>query len=131
MLNGSSSGNVTVSVATTAASLVDPAPSASAPPQLYLYWLIFAGLFSTALAAILVLERQWLLCGGMLVLLLSLAVTMIGCTGNGASTNGGTGGGGSGNSGTLAGSYALTITGTSGTGSATLSHSINITVTVQ
>ena len=132
ILNGSSSGNVTVSVATTAASLADPAPSTNAPPRLYLYWLIFAVLFSMALPTIMIRERRWLLRAEMLVLVLWLAVTMIGCTGNGASTSGGTGGGaGSSNSGTLAGSYTLTITGTSGTSSATLSHSTNLTLIVQ
>jgi hypothetical protein len=143
ILNGSSSVNVTVSVATTAASLVDPAPSASDPPQLRLYWLIFAVLFSTALPSILIRERRWLLRGEMLVLVLWLAVTMISCAGSGASTNGGATGasgssgsntgassGGSGSSG-MPVSYTLTITGTSGTGSATLSHSTNVTLIVQ
>ena len=85
-----------------------------------------------ALPTIMIRERRWLLRAEMLVLVLWLAVTMIGCTGNGASTSGGTGGGaGSSNSGTLAGSYTLTITGTSGTSSATLSHSTNLTLIVQ
>ena len=126
-----------VSVSTTAASLADSAPSASAPPRLDLYPLIFAVLFSTALPAILIRDRRWLLRGGMLVLVLWLAVTMIGCAGSGTTGTSGGGSstgaasGGSGNSGTPAGSYTLTITGASGTGSANLSHSINVTVTVQ
>lgn len=55
---------------------------------------------------------------------LLLALVMTTCGG------GGGGGGGSSNPGTPAGSYTLTVTGTFGSGSTALSHSITLTLNV-
>ena len=70
-------------------------------------------------------RRSWRTMLGMLALLIVLSGGVIACGGGGSA--GGGGGGGGGNSGTTAGTYTITVTGTSGTITATSA----ITLTVQ
>ena len=77
----------------------------------------------TALALILLFcvprrQRNWMAMLGLLVLFVSIGA--VGCSGGGGSGGGGGGGGGGGNSGTTTGSYTITVTGTSGSQTATV-----------
>lgn len=133
-LNGSSAAAVTVTVATIAASAATPASLRNMPPVNAAYWFLFAGLLSWALAAMRPRQRPRLVYGGAPFLFVC-ALLMVGC-GSSSGTSGsggasGSGGSSSGNAGTPAGNYTLTVTGTSGTGSTTISHSINLTLIVQ
>jgi hypothetical protein len=83
----------------------------------------------TALACILLLciparRRSWRAMLGMIALLFILASGVVACGGGGS--GGGGGGGGGGNPGTTAGSYVITVTGTSG--SVTETGTVNLTV---
>ena len=72
-------------------------------------------------------RRSWQTMLGMLMLLITLAGSVFACGGGGGSTGGGGGGGGMSNPGTTAGTYTVTVTGTSGATTATGT----VTLTVQ
>jgi hypothetical protein len=63
----------------------------------------------------------------MLVLLFSIADGLLACGGGGSGAGGGGGGGGGGNAGTTAGTYSITVTGTSGA----ITETGAVTLTVQ
>ena len=120
-LDGNNTPTVTITVTTTAPSFLPPArhfsPTRWTPLLLltFLSMLIFLALMAasercakwlTPLAAALLLTALWAGCGG--------------------GSGGGGGGGGGGYPGTPAGTYTLTVTGTSGS----LSHTLNLTLTV-
>jgi len=127
---GSSATSVTVTVTTTASSAnvprtFPPLQQRLPRPQVML-------MLAALLAAVAWLIREWREEGasrGRAALVplaagLLLALVMTTCGG------GGGGGGGSSNPGTPAGSYTLTVTGTFGSGSTALSHSITLTLNV-
>jgi hypothetical protein len=131
----SSATNVTVTVCTTAPSLHVPRQNPLPPirpvrPQPWLLWIAaLQGLGSLAWAT-----QSWMrsTVGGRraafvsLVALLLLMVAMAAC--------GGSGGGSpapQSNPGTPLGTCTLTVTGTCGSGSTTLSHSVNLTLQVK
>jgi hypothetical protein len=62
------------------------------------------------------------------LMLLAVLLAGIGCGGSGVITNGG---GGTTDPGTPAGTYTVVVTGSSGFGASMVSHSVNITLTVQ
>jgi uncharacterized repeat protein (TIGR03803 family) len=77
----------------------------------------------TTLAAVVLLviprrRRSWLAMSGMI--LLCAVIGAVGCGGGSGGSGGGGGGGGGGNPGTTAGTYTITVTGTSGSVSATV-----------
>ena len=120
---------ITVTVATTAPTLVVPNPRSTPPPCLRMdgrmITLLLMGLLMLAALASGFVGRQphsekldW---GSGLALLGMLALAMTAC--------GGGGGGGSQNPGTPAGTYTLTVTG-SASGSASLQHSMALTLKV-
>jgi hypothetical protein len=122
-ITGASAQTATLTVSTTAATtarnqiktLLWPSVGGSA---LALVWLfgIQAG------------RRRWQAMLGVLVLLFSLTCGVSACGGGGgASSGGGGGGGGGGNPGTTAGTYTVTVTGTSGA----LTSTATITLKVQ
>ena len=131
---GSSATNVTVTVATTAASVSAPRsrPLPPVPP-------VMPGLRGLLMLALVLTMMSWFmgrrnqpsvsrwrstmvpLASGLL-----LALALAGCGGGG----GGSSGGPPPNPGTPAGTYTLTVTGTTGSGSATLSHSVTLTLKV-
>jgi photosystem II stability/assembly factor-like uncharacterized protein len=128
---GSSASNVTVTVITSAASLIAPRsrPLPPVPPlSPGLRGLLMLVLVLAAIAWAIRRGKQpgvgrWQavflpLAGG---LLLMLALT--GCGGGG-------GGGGGGTPGTPAGTYPLTVTGSTGSGASAVSHSVTLTLTV-
>jgi VCBS repeat-containing protein len=127
---GSSATSVTVTVTTTASSASAPRTFPPLQPRLPRPQVML--MLAALLAAGAWLIRDWREEGasrGRAVLLplaagLLLAVMATTCGG------GGGGGGGSTNPGTPAGSYALTVTGTFGSGSTALSHSIALTLSV-
>jgi hypothetical protein len=129
---GSSATNVTVTVTTTAPSVSIPR-SRPFPPALPLTpglkGLFLLVLVLTGIAWAFARRSQpgvsrWqpkmaMLAGGLL-----LTLALAGCGG------GGGGGGTTSNPGTPAGNYTLTVTGTAGLGSSTLSHSVTLTLKV-
>ena len=111
VLTSSSTQTVTLTVTTTAASALN------APVKLF--WAAGGG---TVLACVLLLgvpgrRRSWLAMLGLLVAL--VAAPGMGCGSGSSAGGGGGGGGGSSNPGTTAGNYTITITGSSGSSSAT------------
>jgi hypothetical protein len=133
-LNGMSAAAVTVTVATTAPSVATPDSLRRTPPLNPAYWFLFAGLLGWAVATMTPRRCPRLLYGGALILFVCASL-MVGCGSSsgtsGASGASGSGSSSSGNPGTPTGNYTLTVTGTSGTGSATFSHSTNLTLIVQ
>lgn len=130
-LNGSTVVTVSVTVATTAASMLVHEPPVSGPPPIAVYRLVIPilGLLGLALLASLH-DRSWERCprlayGGALLLLLCACMTLSACGG------GGSGGGGGGNVGTPTGTYTLVVSATFTSGSSTLTHSTNLTLVVQ
>jgi Putative Ig domain len=117
--------SVTISGATaqTSTLTVTTTPASSAETNVKkLIWP--TGGTTLALVVLLVVPRRrrnWLAMVGML--LLCLAIGAVGCGGGGGSTNGN-----GGNPGTTAGTYTITVTGTSGTVAATVG---TVTVTIQ
>ncbi|MGA8580651.1 MAG: choice-of-anchor D domain-containing protein, partial [Bryobacteraceae bacterium] len=132
---GSSATNVTVTVTTTAASISAP-PSGPVPPAPPLS----TGLRDLLILALVLAAMAWAfarrkICGAgrrqaaffPLAAGLLLMLALAGCGGGGS----GGGGGGGGNPGTPAGTYSLTVTGTSVSGSMTLTHNVALTLTVE
>jgi hypothetical protein len=130
---GSSATNITVTVATTAASVSLPRfrPHPLVPPPLPLQRDLV--IFGVILAGLAWAVRGWRQSGrsgrrGALATLaagLLLTLVMAACGGGGGSS-----GSGPTNPGTPAGTYNLTVTGTAGSGSTALSHSVALTLTV-
>jgi hypothetical protein len=126
---GGSATNITVSVTTTAASLIAPRsrPLPPLPPQLTgLRDLLMLALVLTAMAWAVGRWNQpgvsgWRSTMALLTSGLLLALALAGCGGGPSKTS---------NPGTPAGTYTLTVTGSTGSGSAALSHSVTLTLTV-
>ena len=129
---GSSATNVTITVTTTAPSVSVPRsrPLPPVPPlSPGLRGLLMLALVLTAIASAMGRRNQpgvtrWqstmvLLASGLL-----LTLALAGCGGGGGSANV------THNPGTLAGNYTLTVTGTAGSGSSALGHSVTLTLTV-
>lgn len=134
MTVGSSAANVTVTVTTTAATLAAPRsrPLPPAPPyspdlrqilMLILALALMAWVHALAKRHSL---RRWRFSLVPLAAGIALAMALIGCGGGG----GGGGGGTVHDPGTPAGNYTLTVTGTAGSGTATMSHTVKLTLKV-
>ncbi|MGH9678365.1 MAG: hypothetical protein ACRD4Y_00280, partial [Candidatus Acidiferrales bacterium] len=130
-LNGSAAASVSVSVVTTASSLL-PGPSfPDGPPRSSEYLLAIWGseVLGLVLLAGLAMRRKnrrpSLAYGLAVLVLVSAGIAMSACA-SGSSSNGG-----GGTQGTPAGTYTLAVSGTFTSGSATLSHVANLTVKVQ
>lgn len=131
-LDGKNPAAATVTVTTTAPSLVMRGPlntrtrsSFKVSPVVYVCALaLLASLFALGLSGrdrrVPVLARFGL---GLMIL---LATVWVACGGGGTSG----GGGGGGNPGTPIGTYTLTVTGTSSSGSTALNHEVTLTLTV-
>jgi hypothetical protein len=130
-LSGPNAATVTVTVTTTAPSAATPQPPAGPPavdtrgPATRLLWLLalstLAGLIAKRKRQAFPAGARWAL-GSTVVLVL----LWVGCGGGGSSNmNKIT------NAGTPAGTYALAVTGTYASGSVTLQHTENLTLTVQ
>jgi len=117
-----STATVTVTTVGSSAALMQPSPRAR---HMLGLWLAFPGTLGLAmfLAGSLRERRsRRLLHGVAFLFILSMGVTMLGCGG---------GGGKGSNGGTPAGSYAITVTGSFTSGSATLTHATKLTLVVQ
>jgi hypothetical protein len=119
-LSGTASQNATLTITTTAAT------SLNAP--LKLFWPATGGTVLAALLFFLVPRRRrnWPLMVALLAIFVAGAV--VGCGGGGGSGSGGGGGGGGGSSspGTTAGTYAVTVTGTSNSTTQTTIVTVNV-----
>lgn len=118
--------SVTLSGTTTQSSTLSVSTTAKTSADNRIFWQKAGG---AALAVVLMLalpqrRRRWLAMFALLAIVASAGV--VGCGGSGGT--GGGGGGGSGNSGTTAGTYTITVTGTSGSVSAIVG---TVTLTVQ
>jgi hypothetical protein len=114
-ITGTSAGTATLTITTTAATNA----ALVLPKHNGVPWYAAGG---AALAGILLFciparRRSWQTMLGMLVLLVALTGGVLACGGGGS--GGGGGGGGTSNPGTTAGTYTVTVTGTSGTTTAT------------
>ncbi len=123
-LDGSHSATANLAVATAGASpgLTQPAGGPPNNNRLAL-WAAFSGALGLAFLMLIRCRREWrpqLLYGVTLLCLLSIGVTMLAC-----------GGGGSSGGGTQAGTYTPTVTGTFTSGSAKLTHSLEVTLIVR
>ena len=125
---------VQVTLSTTAASMLGPRPRPSPPvtggpnpayltPSLVLVLMMLASLLGLTRRRAQWIETRWPFGVAMSFALLLLALTIPGCGGSGAVAQH--------NPGTPAGTYSLTVTGTVTSGSATLTHSVTLKVTVQ
>jgi FG-GAP-like repeat/Protein of unknown function (DUF1573)/FG-GAP repeat len=126
-LNGTNTANTTVSVSTTARAMTGLRPPPIVPLTLPLWWLALAALLASATFALFrflrVVEHVRL---GWGAALLFVAILVTGAL----SSCGGGGGTPPPPSGTPAGTYNLTVTSTVASGSATLTHNTNLTLTV-
>jgi hypothetical protein len=119
--------SVTLSGTTTQSSTLSVSTTAKTSADNRIFWQKAGG---AALAVVLMLalpqrRRRWLAMFALLAIVASAGV--VGC-GGGGGTGGGGGGGSGGNSGTTAGTYTITVTGTSGSVSAIVG---TVTLTVQ
>jgi len=131
--SGSAASVVQVTLSTTAPSMLGPRPRSSPPvtgapnpyltPSLVLVLMMLASLLWVARRRAQRIATRWYLGVAMSFALLLLALTVPGCGGGGAVAQH--------NPGTPAGTYSLTVTGTVTSGSATLTHSVTLKVTVQ
>jgi hypothetical protein len=125
-INGSAAGTATLTISTTAATSASfRYPEGDPERPLGSFWHAAGG---TTLAFVFLFgipkwRRKWRTTIGLVMLVMAVTGGMAGCTGGGMAT----GGGGSGDPGTTAGSYTVTVTGTSGATTATNT----ITLTVQ
>jgi photosystem II stability/assembly factor-like uncharacterized protein len=138
-LDGSDSQTLTVTVATTAASLLPPGGEHSSPLQQGPgKWPMEFCLFMLGLAAVVATwsaaaklppyrRRELALPHSKAVTLTVILLLML----LWASCGGGGGGGGGGNHGTPAGTYSLTVSGTYTSGSTALTHHVTLTLTVE
>jgi len=122
-VNGSAA-TATLTINTTAASVITK-PSASLRPHKSLPWLPASGGLLFAGVVLMGVPSRQRKSATMAMIVFACLVAWAGC-GGGSSSSGG-GGGGGGNSGTSAGSYIVTVTGTSGS----TSHTTSIAVAVQ
>jgi hypothetical protein len=121
-INGTTAGTATLTISTTAAT----SAALALPKRPGVPWYVAGG---ATLAGLLLLgiparRRNWRTMLGMIALLVALAGGMLACGGGGS--GGGGGGGGGGISGTTAGTYTITVTGTSG--STTANGAVTLTV---
>jgi subtilase family serine protease len=121
-ITGTSAGTATLTISTTAASTA----ALARPRRPAIPWYAAA---TTALACVLLFgipaqRRRWSTMLGMLALLVALTGGALAC--GGGANNGGGGGGGTSNPGTTAGTYTITVTGTSG--AITASAAVQLTV---
>ncbi len=132
MTPSSTAQNVTVSVSTTAASsappLSSPLPPASPRMPWSTWWMMLVGLLAAGMVWTLGRspqsnKRRRRAIVAALATCLLLSLWMMGCGGGGSAAMG--------NSGTPAGTYTLTVTGTSGAGSSALTHQTTLNLTVQ
>jgi hypothetical protein len=107
------------------------APHASAKNSKGMRNELWAASFSMPLAALFLIGVPYRRNLRKLLLAALLSVLVIGLGCGGGSGSGGGGGGGSGDPGTPPGSYAITVAGTSGFGSAALTHTTTFTLVVQ
>ena len=131
--SGSAASVVQVTLSTTSPSMLSPRPRSLPPvagapnpyltPPLVLVLMMLASLLWVARRRAQWIATRWYLGVAMSFALLLLALTVPGCGGGGAVAQH--------NPGTPAGTYSLTVTGTVTSGSATLTHSITLKVTVQ
>jgi len=115
-ITGTNAGTATLTVLTTA-----PTKAASIfPERRGLPWYTSGGavLACVLLFGIRPIRRSWQTMLGMLLLLVTLAGGVLACGGGGGSGSNG-GGGGTTNPGTTAGTYTVTVSGTSGAASVT------------
>jgi hypothetical protein len=131
-INGTTAETATLTITTTAATkaaLVQPKH-----PGLPWYAAGGATLACLLLFGIPARRRKWRTLLGMLALLAALMSGVFAC-GGGGSAGGGSGGGGGGGGtsipGTTAGTYTITVTGTSGTGASAITAASYVTLTVQ
>jgi len=120
-ITGTSAGTATLTITTTAAS----SAALVLPKRNGVPWYAAGG---AALACILLFgiparRRSWRTMLGMLVFLVALSGGVLACGGGGG---GSTGGGGTSNPGTTAGTYTVTVTGTSGATTATGMVTLNV-----
>jgi len=116
-ITGTNAGTATLTVLTTA-----PTKAASMfPERRDLPWYTSGGavLACVLLFGIRPIRRSWQTMLGMLLLLVTLAGGVLACGGGGGSGSNGGGGGGTTNPGTTAGTYTVTVSGTSGAASVT------------
>jgi hypothetical protein len=117
-ITGTTAGTATLTISTTAATtgiLVYPVR-----PEGRWYSAGGAALACILLFCVPVRRRSWRTMFGMLALFFALAGGIFACGGGGGGSGGGGGGGGGGSiSGTTSGAYTITVTGTSGSTTAT------------
>jgi hypothetical protein len=130
-LNGTSSATADVAVVTTAATAGMVRPVSQRPVEAQLAgWITLSGI--VGLAGIVFAgnkqpKRSAMMWTMAFLCLVSVGATMLACGGG----NGGSSSGGNGSGGTPTGNYILTVTGTYGSGTAELTHSIKLTLVVQ
>ena len=120
-ITGAANGTATLTISTTAAS----SAALRRPARPGAGWIGGGGVLACILLfGISRRRRRWQTLLGLLVFLIFLSGGVMSCGGGGGSGGGGSGGGGS--PGTTAGAYAVTVTGTSGTMTATGTVSLTV-----
>ena len=137
MVSGSTSVPITVTVATTAASLVPtislhnpnvnlPLPLSKLAPAAWLAVVLFAAVVLVTLAQKPYGARLRWTTGVVGLLLVATSLLLASCGGGSSSPSGSQS-----SSGTATGSYSIKVTGTAGSGSAAVSHTLTFTLVVQ